>query len=211
MQNETSSVPAAAAPEPVWMPWLRAASHLDPTTWLAMLCIVIGWFLLNTLAVSLGPINHAFRFYDMLAIIDNPMQLFVGIKPVHYFEVTLFTLVCAGALCAPVMPYVRNDRTSWLAYLVPLLLMVVADLWLYVRTSGDFFATPAEAGTLSSDVIHFANDLLHRGSEPIARRVTIGAGSYLAIVGGVVLAIRGIRGYRGQIPAPREPLTTGTT
>jgi hypothetical protein len=130
---------------------------------------------------------------------------------VHYFEVTLFTLVCAAALCAPVMPYVRNDRTSWLAYLLPLLLMVVADLWLYVRTSGDFFATPAEAGTLSSDVIHFANDLLHRGTEPIARRVTIGAGSYLAIGGGVFLAIRGIRGYRRQTPAPREPLTTGTT
>jgi hypothetical protein len=210
MENETSPVPAMGAAEPAWMPWLRAAGRLDPSTWLAMLCVVIGWFFMNTLVVSIGPINHAFRFFDMLAIIDNPMQLFVGIKPVHYFEVTLFTLLCAGALCAPVMPYVRGDRTSWLAYLVPLLLTVVAYLWLYVRTSGDFFATPADAGTLSSDVIRFANDLLHRGSEPIARRVAIGAGSYVSIAGGAALAIRGILGYRRQTPAPREPLTTGT-
>jgi hypothetical protein len=210
MENETSPRPPIGAPEPVWMPWLRAAGRLDPTTWLALLCIVVGWFFMNTLAVSLGPINHTFRFFDMLAIIDNPLQLFTGLKPVHYIEVTIFTLLCIGALCAPAMPYVREDRTSWLAYLVPLLLMIVAYLWLYVRTSGDFFATPADAGTLSSDVIRFTNDLLHLGTQPVARRVTIGAGSYVSIVGGVALAVRGIRGYRGQTPAPREPLTSGT-
>jgi hypothetical protein len=204
MENETSPAPAVAVPQAAWLPWVRAASRLDAVTWLAILCIVVGWFFLETLAVSVGPVKHAVRFYDMLAVIDNPLQLFVGIDHAHYFEVVLFTIVCLGAACAPLVPFVRNDRTSWLAYLVPLALVVVADLWLYVRTSGDFFATPADAGTLSSDVIRFTNDLLHRGSEPLARRVSIGAGSYVAIIGGIFLALRGIRGLR-EPPPPQKP------
>jgi hypothetical protein len=203
MQKETSPTPAVPAPaasalQPAWLPWLRAAGRLDALTWLALICIVIGWFLLDTLVVTAGPARHAVRFYEIAALIHNPMQLFVGIQGSHVLEVIVFALVCVAALATPLAPYLRNARAAWLAYLVPLLLMLVCGAWLYARTSGDFVDTPADAGALASDVLRFANDLLHRGSAPIVRHVSVGAGSYLALIGCLFLAFNGMRHYRAS-------------
>ncbi len=196
MQNETSPASTVREVPSAWLPWVRAASRLDALTWLALTCILMGWFFLDTLAVAVGPVKHTVRFYELAALIDSPIQLLVGIDRSHVLEVIALALMCIGALCTPLAPYLSNARSAWLACVAPLALMVVCGMWLYARTSGDLFATPATAGTLASDVFRLANDLLHRGSEPVARRVTIGAGSYLALAGSLFLAYRGIRRYR---------------
>jgi hypothetical protein len=200
MEDQASPVPAVPAAQSAWIPWVRAAGQLDALTWLALACIVMGWFFLDTLSVAVGPVKHAARFYDMAALIDNPLQLFLGIDRSHLLEVIAFTLLCLATLCTPLAPYLSRARTAWLAYPAPLGLMVVCGAWLYARTSGDFFDTPATAAGLTSDVFRLANDLLHRGSQPVARAVSIGAGSYLALLGSVFLTLRGLRGYREQPP-----------
>jgi hypothetical protein len=206
MQNETSArtvassdqqgAPGAAAPRGTPNRWLEAASRLNGITWLALICLAAGWFYLDTLVVTAGPWRRAVHFYDLAAIIANPMQLFLGINHAHLPEVIILTLVCLGVLCTPLAPYLSRSREAWLAYLAPLALMLICGGWLYARTSGDFFTTAADTGTLTSDVVRFANDLFHRGSQPIARRVSLGAGSYVAIIGCLFLAYYGIRRYR---------------
>jgi hypothetical protein len=74
-------------------------------------------------------------------------------------------------------------------------LIVLSGLLLYSRASGDFFATTADADSMSAHLIHFANDLARRSSTLVSRHVAIGAGGYLAFIGGVVLAVQGIRRF----------------
>jgi hypothetical protein len=195
MQNETSVRPAVRAPEPTANIWAYAVSRLEPLTWLALICIVAGWFFLDTLVVTAGPWRRAVHFYEVAAIVANPMRLFVGINQEQLPAIIAFGVLCLGVLCTPLTPFLTRVRAAWLAYVTPLALMLVCGAWLYARTSGDFFTTAADTGTLTSDVVRFANDLFHRATQPVARRVSIGAGSYVAVIGCLFLAYYGIRRY----------------
>jgi hypothetical protein len=207
MANETSAGPSVSAGEPAVNVWLRAVGRLDPLTWLALVCIVAGWFFFDTLVASAGPWRRAVHFYELAAIIANPVRLFFGIDRSQLPAVIGFTVLCLAVLCLPLAPFLSRVREAWLAYLVPLALMLVCGAWLYARTSGDFFNTAADTGTLTSDVVRFANDLFHRASQPVARRVSIGAGSYVAFIGCVFLAWYGVRRYR-QPPQVNSPVTS---
>jgi hypothetical protein len=201
MPNESSEEPTPGEPtisasESASSAWLRAVSRLDPLTWLALICIVAGWFFLDTLVVSAGPWRRTVHFYELAAIIANPMRLFFGIDHSQLPAVIAFTVLCLGVLCLPLAPFLSRVREAWLAYLVPLALMLICGAWLYARTRGDFFNTAADTDTLTSHVVRFANDLFHRAGQPVARRVSIGAGSYVALIGCLFLTGYGIRRYR---------------
>ena len=202
MPNETSAEPLASTIESGSGAWLRAVSRLAPLTWLALICIIAGWFFLDTLVVSAGPWRRAVHFYELAAIIANPLRLFVGIDHAQLPGVIAFAVLCLGVLCLPLAPFLWRAREAWLAYLVPLGLMLICGAWLYARTSGDFFNNAAGSGALTSDVVRFANDLFHRASQPVAQRVSIGAGSYVALIGALFLAGYGIRRYRER-PQPK--------
>jgi hypothetical protein len=208
MNNETSPSSAASAASsaaPAWLIWVRAAQRLDGVTWLAMLAVLVGWFFLDTLTVTAGPFRQAVRFYDLGALISSPLQLFSGIDAAHRLQVLMFGVVCLLVLCAPLVPHVINLRQAWLACLAPLALMVACGAILYVQTSGDFLSQPADDGGIGSSVVQLANKLLKRGSEPIARHVSIGGGVYLALAGCLFLALRGVRRYREPAPQGLRP------
>ena len=202
MNNDTAPSSTASRAAPAWLVWAQAARRLDGATWLAMLAIFVGWFLLDTLKVSAGPFSQAVRFYDLGALISNPLQLFYGIDAAHRAQVFVFGVVCILVLCTPLVPHVINLRQAWLACLVPLALMLVCGAILYVQTSGDFLSQPADDGGIGSSVVQLANKILKRGSEPIARHVSIGGGVYLALAGCLFLGLRGVNRYRGA-PAPQ--------
>jgi hypothetical protein len=52
---------------------------IDGTTWAALLCVAIGWFWMNTLVATFGPIQHLAHFYDLAAILKDPTQLLTGV------------------------------------------------------------------------------------------------------------------------------------
>jgi hypothetical protein len=178
----------------------RAARQLDAAVWLALICVAAGWFFLDTLVVTAGPVRHGVPFYDLATVIRDPAQLFVGGRAPRLAGLVL-GLVCLGALLSPLAPYLRNVRAAWLAYLTPLALLLACGALLYVRTSGDFLATPQDADSLTSGLLQLANGLIHKGSAAVSRRVSVGAGAYLALVGSLFLAARGIQRLRA--PAPR--------
>jgi hypothetical protein len=69
-------------------------------------------------------------------------------------------------------------------------------LTLYWRTSGQLFAPPDDPKSMTAGIINFANDLVHRGADIVSRHVSVGAGTYLALIGAVVLFVQGVRRYR---------------
>jgi hypothetical protein len=176
----------------------RAAGQLETASKFALLCIFFGWFLVDTLVVTLGSLQHGVRFFDLSAVIADPTRLFFGIQ--GSFHRILFGLLCIVCLLAPLLPHLHRARANWLAYLAPLILMALCGALLYSRTSSDLFAASGDAGRAGANLIRFANDLVHRGSGLVARHISVGVGAYLALIASMVLALRGARHFRN---APR--------
>jgi hypothetical protein len=177
---------------------IRAAVQLETASKFALLCIFFGWFLADTLIVTLGSLQHGVRFFDMSAVIADPTRLFFGIR--GQFHRIMFGLVCILCLFAPLLPHLRPGRANWLAYLAPLILMVICGALLYSRTSSEFFAAAGDAASPRGNLIRFANDLVRHGSGLVARHISVGVGGYLALIASLVLALRGARHFRN---APR--------
>jgi hypothetical protein len=180
--------------QPRWGGVLPALKELDGPSKLAIVCLVFGWFFMNTLVVTLGSLSHGVRFFDISAVIADPTRLFFDLyTPAHRI---LFGLLCIACLAAPLTPHWIKDRRAWFTYLAPLALLAVCAVILYSRSSGEFFSTPVDAKSLSGNIVKFANDLVRRGSDLVARHVAVGAGGYLALIGSAVLAVQGVRRFR---------------
>ncbi|HEY2682522.1 MAG TPA: hypothetical protein VGI93_03370 [Steroidobacteraceae bacterium] len=175
---------------------LAAFSDLDNVSKLALVCLVIAWFFVDTLVVRLGSLKHGVRFFDVSALIADPTRMFLGIDVT--LQTLLFGLLCAVCLLVPLLPHLKAVRLAWLTYFAPLILLACCAFLLYSRTSAEFFNTPADPVTVSGKVIRFANSLVHRGGDLVARHVAIGFGGYLAALSSAVLAMQGMRRFHSH-------------
>lgn len=195
MQNEIARIPKPGL-----------VGQADLLFWPSLLAVAIGWFFLDTLHVSVGPIEHGVRFYDLAAIIGKPVRLFTGVDGSRGFGTFVFALLCCASLAAALSPFWRHERVALLGPTVPLALMLACALLLYARTSGEILTTTNDPAAITNDIFRFANDLIHRGGAIAARRVRIGAGGYLAFVGALALAVRAIGTWRKSTgPRGDEP------
>jgi hypothetical protein len=181
-------------------PWstrlVSAATQIELAAKIAMACVFLSWFFLDTLVANLGSLQHGIRFFDVSAVIADPSRIFFGFS--GWAQRIGFGLLCLACLLAPVLPHLRRERSWWLAYLAPAVLMAVCGVLLLWRTSGQFIAAPNDAGHIAGTVTQFANELMHHGSALITRHVSIGVGGYLGFVSSFVLALRGVRHYRRE-------------
>jgi hypothetical protein len=183
-----------AAPPSVAARLLQAAGQMDLSSKIAIAGVFFGWFLVDTLVVTLGSLQHGVRFFDMSAVIADPSRMFFGSQgSLHRM---FFIPLCVICLFAPLLPHVRRIRLLWLSYAAPLALMVTCGALLFSRTSGEFIAAPSNAGRVGANLIQFANDLVHRGGDLVARHVSIGVGGYLALAASIVLAVQGVHRLR---------------
>lgn len=155
-----------------------ALTTLEVSSRLAVGGVLIGWFFIDYLVVSLGSLRHGVRFFDMAAMIADPARLFLGVD--GSTQRLLFSLICLACLAAPLAaPQLSRKRVAWLAYLAPLALVVLCAALLYSRTSTEFFA----------------DDIARHGGGLAAQRISPGAGAYLALIGSLFLGIRGVRRF----------------
>jgi hypothetical protein len=185
-----------ATPPTIVARLLKAASQTELASKLAIVCVFFGWFLVDTLVVTLGSLQHGVRFYDMWAVIADPSRMFFGLQA--SLHRTLFIPLCMVCILAPLLPHLRSVRVLWLSYCAPLALMVICAVLLYWQTSGEFIAAPGNAGRVGGNLIQFANDLVHHGGDLVARHISIGVGGYVSLIASVVLALRGVRRFRSS-------------
>ena len=184
-----------AAPPTLAARLLKAAGQIELASKIAIVCVFFGWFLVDTLVVTLGSLQHGVRFFDISAVIADPSRMFFGLQGSAHR--VFFIPLCLVCITAPLLPHFsRNSRVLWLTYIAPLTLMLICGALLVVRTSGEFIAAPSNAGRVAGNLVQFANDLVHHGSDLVARHVSIGIGGYLALAAGIVLALRGVRRFR---------------
>jgi len=183
-----------AAPPTLAARLLKAAGQIELASKIAIVCVFFGWFLVDTLVVTLGSLQHGVRFFDISAVIADPSRMFFGLQgSVHRL---FFIPLCIVCLFAPLLPHIGRTKALWLSYIVPLALMLICGVLLFWRTSGEFIAAPSNASRAAGNIIQFANGLVHHGGDLVARHISIGIGGYLALIAGIVLALRGVRRYR---------------
>jgi hypothetical protein len=177
---------------------LKAAGQIELPAKIAMACVFFGWFLVDTLVVTLGSLQHGVRFFDMSAVIADPARMLFGLHgSLHRI---FFVPLCIVCVLAPLLPHFRRIRVLWLCYVAPLALMLTCGALLYSRISGQFLAAPSNVSRVGGNLIQLANDLVHHSSDLVARHVAIGVGGYLALAASIALALQGIRHFRS---APR--------
>jgi hypothetical protein len=177
-----------------------AAADLDTLSKIALVCLVIAWFFADTLAVSLGSIKSAIRFYDLAAVIGDPSRLFFSIDTT--FSVVAFGALCVACVLLPLTPHFYRGRFAWFAYCAPLALIVTCAVLLYSRASSEFFTSPALANGLGGKVVRFANSLIYQGGGLVARHVAVAWGGYLGALCGLALATQGFRRFHAH---PHRP------
>jgi hypothetical protein len=177
---------------------VRAAGELDLASKLAIVCILFSWFLIETLVVTWGSLQHNVRFFELSSVIADPTRMFFRIR-ISLQEI-LFGLLCVLCLLAPLLPHYWSARPAFFGYFAPLALMAVCAILLYAKTSAAFLAPPKDANLLNGNFIRFANNLVQHGADMLARHISVGVGGYTALLACMVLAMQGARRYR---QAPR--------
>jgi len=181
------------SPLPIVGRVVSAFAQVDSFAKFAMLCVLGGWFFMNTLIVRLGSLQHGVRFFDMWAVISDPARLFFGVDTA--IQRIFFGLICLCCLAAPLVSHLLKWRIAWVAYWAPLLLMVACALLLRSRASAEFLASSTDPRLVSGSFIRFADELARQGGL-VSRHITVAAGGYIAFSGGVVLAVTGLHRRR---------------
>ncbi len=156
---------------------------------LAQGLIFIGWFALDSLRTTLGSMGFDFHFYDMAAIIANPLRLELGVRDNAALITIPFAMLCLALILAPVLV---PKRLLTAARLAPLLLMLVCGVWLYHIAQQDLFIASGNADDIATSVVRLANAITRRGGDLIARHIGVGAGTWIAGAGALLLAYTAI-------------------
>jgi hypothetical protein len=174
-------------------------TKIDSPTWLALACVLLGWFGLNTLVATFGPIEHTVRFYDLPMVMHDPRWLLIGVQEASALSRVVFGLVCLVVLTAPLLPRLAFARVPYLLSAAPFLLMLLCGIVLYVKSSSTHIEASAGLGRLGGYLAKWANGATSWSGDVVARHIAIGAGGYLSFLASGFLAVKGVL-------RPREPL-----
>ena len=176
-------------------------TKIDSPTWIALACVLLGWFGLNTLIATFGPIEHTVRFYDLPVVMNDPRWLLTGAQDAFPLSRVVFGLVCLVSLTAPLLPRLGFPRVPHLLSAAPFLLMLLCGIVLYVKSSSTHIEANAGLGRLSGYLAKWANGATSWSGDVVARHIAIGAGGYLSFLASGFLAVRGVVRPRQPLPA----------
>jgi hypothetical protein len=174
-----------------------SSPRLDWTVLLPAVCVACGWFLMASLITDFGFMQLQFRFYNVLTLLHSPGSIATGASGGQAtFEAFVFGVICAAAVLAALAPVISRRKVAWLGCVAPFALMALCGAILYHAISRDFIADDGSYGDTGSRLIHFANALVGKVGNVVARRIHVGAGGYLSLAASTFLAVKGLRGYR---------------
>ena len=179
--------------------------QLEPSEVIALGCLLLGWFVMNTLVTDLGAVQQTFRFYNVWTMLRDPARLATGMTGGDRAVSLGFAVICLATATAILVPFRLRTPKSWLAYFAPLALMVVCAAVLWSESATNAFSDGGRYGSTGSHIIQFANSLVNRASASFAKRISLGFGAYLSFAASLFLAWRGLvrlRQEESTLPQP---------
>ena len=179
---------------------LELLRKVDRQTWIALVCLAVGWFFLATLVTTIGSVQQKYHFFDMLTVMLNPAWLLYGLGSSRPMESVAFGLLDLVVLVLPIVPFIVRKRSASLLSVAPLVLMLLSGYALYKRTSGPYFAATERGGHWTHALVNFGNALAESVGDAVARHISVGLGAYLALLAALFLAVKGLRTFRAAAP-----------
>jgi hypothetical protein len=167
-------------------------AKIDSLTWIALVCVLLGWFGLNTLVATFGPVVHVVHFYDLPVVMRDPRWLVVGVSDEFTLSRLVFGFACLITVTAPLLPRLGFPRVPYLLGAAPLLLMLLCSIVLYVKSSSAHVDATASLGKWGGYLAKWTNGATNWSGDVVASHISVGAGGYLSFFASGFLAIRGV-------------------
>lgn len=174
----------------------QASTRLGTPVLVAWATLIVTWFFMNTINISMGAVSGAgVTFWDLLGVVNNSGGL-AGINGGAGSK-GIYALLAIVALVSPVVSQFWSDNKAHLANCIPLLLMllVVAIFYMQLRSSVAEMGNMAGGlgGGAAADMANkMLADMASKMMEQTMNSVHFGSGGmvafapsgYLAFVGG---------------------------
>jgi hypothetical protein len=72
---------------------------------------------------------------------------------------------------------------------------------IYEKTAGPLFEATQPAGSLAQALVRFGSSVAEGTGNAVARHISVGLGTYLALASSCFLAVKGLRAFRAAAPA----------
>jgi hypothetical protein len=174
--------------------------RIDIPTWIALACLLLGWFSLNTVVATLGPIQHGARFFDLAVAMRNPGALFTGVAGDRSVGTVIFGAFCLGIAALPLYARLATVRYPRLLSCAPLLLILLCCIVLYVKASTTHLQATGSMGRVGDYLARWYNSASDWAGDLAVRHIAIGLGGYLSFYASIWLALAGLRDFRVLAP-----------
>jgi hypothetical protein len=186
--NEPAPTGAPGAPAPQRRP--------DWPLLIAIAGLVLGWFVLDAVAIRVGHFITSARFYELAALIAHPARLVTGVKDDDLPLTLPFGALCIAAIAAVLWARRSTAPHARVGFFAPLALMVACAAILYDQAAKDTFVAGPDAGEVGQALANLGNAIVRRTGAVLTEHIAVGAGAWVAAIAAAYLAYAGVRGPR---------------
>ncbi|MES2014971.1 MAG: hypothetical protein V4484_00640 [Pseudomonadota bacterium] len=165
-------------------------------TLIGLAMLAAAWFVLNTVAVNVGPgFRTGLSFWKLLGALNSPAGALAGLNGASD-GAGIYGLFTVLALLAPAAPQFWQDRRAHLGALMPLLWMLLVAFIAY-QSIGD--AVSASRGAAASfggaQAAEMIASMQQNMMREAMRAISLGLGFYLAVATSLYFAVTGAIRY----------------
>lgn len=164
----------------------------------ALLVLLVAWLFLAAVSVQAGGQKIGFTFWQVLGLLNasNPAE---AMDPNAHLSAGFYGLLALLSLVGPFVHHFWKDKRAFLCGLLPLLFMVVVAI-VARHTIHNAFTVPA-----GMDFGGLAQEMQKEVQSEMMSAISLGIGSYLAILAALYFAAVGIRRYlAGKAAGPQD-------
>lgn len=148
------------------------AAKFGVATIVAMALLVVGWFFLNTVSVTIVGFKAGMTFWQILSVLNSPMGGMAAIS-VGSSSTGVYGFLAVLALVGPLVHYFWKHPRAHLAGLLPLLFMAFVCIMIYVGIMDSI----AGSGLGGKEAANVAAEVAKTALEGIR----IGVGGYISV------------------------------
>lgn len=157
---------------------------------LAMGALFIGWFVLNTVSVNVGPgFQVGMSFWKLLAVLNTPLTSLDSLGAGGGSS-GIYGVLAAAALLAPLASLWWRDPRAHLGGAMPLLFMIVVFAIGYNNVSSAMDQAQEAASAFGGG--RYLAEISEAMVQRALKAVSIGAGFYLSAAASLYLAARAV-------------------
>jgi hypothetical protein len=165
-------------------------------TLVALVAVFFGWWVFATIKITFFT-TEGFTFYQIMGGLNDTERAVEAIGTGQTPGAGIYGIIAFAALLAPLLPHFVSVRQLWLAYLAPIVWMILTYIIVRVKISSALSeGTDAAEQFGGAEAEQFAREMQEGVQQMISEAVSYGFGLWIAIAAALYLAYAGYTRYR---------------